>query len=49
MTAKELILIIVEDRITDLEREIKELKENLDDKERELERLYKFIDSYKNG
>lgn len=43
MTAKELVMKIIVDRVETLENEIRGLKENLAEKERELARLTDFL------
>lgn len=43
MTAKELVMQIVVDRVKSLENEIKALEETLDEKQRELKRLTNFL------
>lgn len=45
MTAKELVIQIIVDRVINLENEIKKLKETLADKKEELERLSKYLET----
>ena len=44
MTAKELVIQIITEKVSDLEKEITRLKENLADKEREYDRLTAYLD-----
>ena len=43
MTAKQLVMQIIVDRVESLENEIRAIEETLDEKQRELERLTNFL------
>ena len=45
MTAKELVMKIIVDRVVSLENEIEKLEETLADKKEELERLSKYLEA----
>ena len=45
MTAKELVMQIIVDRVVNLENEIEKLEETLADKKEELERLTKYLET----